>query len=538
MNDNLEDTKPRPAVTLPPEAPKDPTPPPGAYMPTAAVRPPTSPSTPRQPVRPARPEAEPPAGPPRWLFWGLIGAFVLGMLAVVGSVAAFRFVLEPAQQERVMQALPFMEAFLPPRPKPGDVLPTPESASNDISPEDLLSGLSLSGTATPETEAVTEATVEPTLEATDAPQATATLAPTDEPTAQPTSEPTQSSEVVPTAQSETVQSQPTSAVETANNTTPIIPRTVRLTGFNYQKQTWNNCGPANVTMALSYYGWEQDQTYAADFLKPGGREDKNVNPSEMAAFVNEQSAVDAVWRVGGTVDLIKQFLANNIPVIVETGSMPEGYDWLGHYRTMVGYDDNQGVFFILDSFVGSDNPGAGIVESYPNFDDDWKQFNRTFIVVYEPQRAELVERIMGDYMDEQAAAQIALEQATAEATADSTDGHAWFNMGSSLSMLGDYERAALAFDKARVEGIPWRMTWYQFGPFEAYLQSGRVNEVISLVETNLGNGGEYVEETYYWQGRALEAQGRANEAASAYRSALSRNPRYTAAREALDSLGA
>jgi tetratricopeptide (TPR) repeat protein len=537
MNDNLEDTKPRPAVTLPPETPKAPTPPPGTYVAPAGARPATSPSTPRQPIRPARPEIEPPAGPPRWLFWGVIGAFVLGMLAVLGSVAAFRFVLEPAQQERVMQALPFMEAFLPPRPKPGDVLPTPEAASNDISPDDLLNGLNLSGTATPETEAVTEATTEPTLAATDAPLATATLAPTDEPTAQPTIEPTQSSEVVPTVQSEVVQTQPTSEVETAN-TLPIIPRTVRLTGFNYQKQTWNNCGPANVTMALSYYGWEQDQTYAADFLKPGGREDKNVNPSEMAAFVNEQSAVDAVWRVGGSVDLIKQFLANNIPVIVETGSMPEGYDWLGHYRTMVGYDDNQGVFFILDSFVGSDNPGAGIVESYPNFDEDWKQFNRTFIVVYEPQRAELVERIMGDYMDEQAAARIALEQATAEATADSTDGHAWFNMGSSLSMLGDYERAALAFDKARVEGIPWRMTWYQFGPFEAYLQSGRVNEVISLVETNLGNGGEYVEETYYWQGRALEAQGRSNEAASAYRSALSRNPRYTAARDALDSLGA
>jgi tetratricopeptide (TPR) repeat protein len=541
MNDNLEDTKPRPVVSLPPEAPKEPTPPPGTYAAPAGVRPSTSPATPRQPVRPARPDIEPPSGPPRWLFWGVIAAFVLGMLAVVGSVAAFRFVLEPAQQERVMQALPFMEAFLPPRPKPGDVLPTPESASNDVSPEDLLNGLSLSGTATPEAEATTdaaaEATVEPTLEPTDAPQATATLAPTEEPTAQPTSEPTESSEVAPTAQAESVQAEPTAAVEMVSQS-PIIPRTVRLTGFNYQKQTWNNCGPANVTMALSYYGWEQDQTYAADFLKPGGREDKNVNPAEMAAFVNEQSAVDAVWRVGGTVDLIKQLLANNIPVIVETGSMPEGYDWLGHYRTMVGYDDNQGVFTILDSFVGSDNPGAGILESYPNFDDDWKQFNRTFIVVYEPQRAELVERIMGDYMDEQAAAQIALEQATAEATADTTDGHAWFNMGSSLSMLGDYERAALAFDKARVEGIPWRMTWYQFGPFEAYLQSGRVNEVISLVETNLGNGGEYVEETYYWQGRALEAQGLSNEAASAYRSALSRNPRYTAAREALDSLGA
>ena len=204
MNDNLEDTKPRPAVTLPPEAPKEPTPPPSDYVAPAAVRPPTSPSTPRQPIRPARPEVEPPSGPPRWLFWGVIGVFVLGMLAVVGSVAAFRFVLEPAQQERIMQALPFMEAFLPPRPKPGDVLPTPETASNDVSPQDLLNGLNLSGTATPETaatpEATAAATIEPTLETTEAPQATATLAPTDAPAVQPTSEATQSSEVVPTSQ--------------------------------------------------------------------------------------------------------------------------------------------------------------------------------------------------------------------------------------------------------------------------------------------------------------------------------------------------
>lgn len=541
MNDNLEDTKPRPVVTLPPETPNDSPPLPGVNVSPAAERPATSPSTSRQSVQSVRPEIDPPAGPPRWLFWGIIGLFVLGMLAVVGSVAAFRFVLEPAQQERIMQAVPFMEAFLPPRPQPGDVLPTPENASSEISPEELLSGLSLSVTATVEPEVapdtMAEATIEPTLEATELPLATATLVSTAQSTAQPTNEPAQSGEIAPTLQPETVQSQPTTAAETSSPS-PIIPRTVRLTGFNYQKQTWNNCGPANATMALSFYGWKQDQTYAAEFLKPGGREDRNVNPSEMAAFVNEQSAVDAIWRIGGTVDLLKQLLANNIPVIVETGSMPEGYDWLGHYRTMVGYDDNQGIFFILDSFVGSDNPGAGIIESYPNFDEDWKQFNRTFIVVYEPQRAELVERIMGDYMDDQAAAQIALERATAEATANTTDGHAWFNMGSSLSMLGDYARAALAYDRARVEGIPWRMTWYQFGPFEAYLQSGRVNEVISLVETNLGNGGEYVEETYYWQGRALEAQGRANEAASAYRSALRRNPRYKAAREALDSLGA
>ncbi|MCU0476303.1 MAG: C39 family peptidase, partial [Anaerolineae bacterium] len=79
----------------------------------------------------------------------------------------------------------------------------------------------------------------------------------------------------------------------------------RMTGFVYQKQTWNNCGPSNITMALSYYGWRQDQAFAAQFLKPGGREDKNVSPSEMVAFVNEQSAVRALYRIGGTVELIK-----------------------------------------------------------------------------------------------------------------------------------------------------------------------------------------------------------------------------------------
>lgn len=518
MNEHLDDTKPRPVVNLPTET--------APLNSIQTPRPEPAPQTASLPRSPQRLVAPPPQsehiGPPRWLFWGVILVFVIGMLGLIGAVAAFRFVLEPAQQERVMQALPFMEAFLPPRPKPGDTLPTPVgSSSEQLSPADLLTGLSLSSSPSP-----TAATLEPTEEPTAEPSP---IAATPVSTSAPTVEPSQAPTELPTSSVEVPQSTPDNSI--------VIPRTVRLTGFNYQRQTWNNCGPANVTMALSFYGWQQDQAYAAEFLKPGGREDKNVSPEELAAFVNEQSSVEAITRMGGTVDLLKQFLANNIPVIIESGSMPEGYDWLGHYRTVVGYDDNQGVFFILDSFVGSENPGAGIVESYPDFDDDWHHFNRTFIVVYEPQRQALVERILGDYMDTTRAAEIALERATAEATANTTDGHAWYNMGTSLVALGAYERAADAFDRARVAGVPWRMTWYQFGPFEAYYGAGRIQELLSLVSTNLGNGGEYVEETYYWQGRALEAQGRTTEAASAYRTALLRNPLYADARAALDALG-
>ncbi len=512
MSDNLNDTKPRPVVQLPPEP---------------AARPdPTQPKAPTpRPVAPRPPVDEGISAPPRFLLWGVIIIFVLGIVAVFGSVAAFRFVLQPAQQERVMQVIPFMEAFLPPRPKPGDTLPTPESSTDsDISPADLLGGLDLGGTPTPET-------VAPTL----APTAEPTLAPTAIPTSAPTLESTQSAEVQPTVAPTEVVSQPDSIPVSIDN--PTLPRSARLTGFIYQKQTWNNCGPSNITMALSYYGWQRDQTYAAQFLKPGGREDKNVSPSEMAAFVNEQSSVKAIVRMGGSVDLLKSLLANNFPVIIETGFMPEGYDWIGHYRTIAGYDDNQGMFFLYDSFLGQANGGDPIPETYPALDSMWRQFNRVFIVVYEPQREQLLQSVLGNYWDERAADEIALETATAEATADRTDGHAWFNLGTSLTELGDFDRAAAAYDRARIEGVPWRMTWYQFGPFEAYQGAGRYNEVLSLASSNLSNGAEYVEETYYWQGRAFEGLGRPNDAASAYRSALRRHPAYTDAQTALTTLG-
>lgn len=515
MSDNLEDTKPRPAVQLPPEP----------------ARP--SPTQPKAPnPRPApRPQAgyDDVAAPPRFLLWGVIIIFVLGVLGIVGGIVGFRFVLQPAQQERIMQVLPFMEAFLPPRPKANDTLPTPEIAgATDLSPADLLTGLDLGATPTPE---VVAPTLEPTLEPTQEP----TLAPTLEPTLQPTLEPTQATETQPTLEPTNSASDSNTIPVSVDN--PTLPRSARLTGFIYQKQTWNNCGPSNITMALSYYGWQRDQAYAAQFLKPGGREDKNVSPSEMTAFVNEQSSVKAITRVGGSVTLIKTLLANNFPVVIETGFMPEGYDWLGHYRTIAGYDDNQGMFFLYDSFLGQANGGDPIPESYPALDTMWRQFNRVFIVVYEPQREQLLQTVLGEHWDERGAAQIALDKANEEATANRNDGYAWFNLGTSLTLLGDYERAVVAYDRARVAGVPWRMTWYQFGPFEAYFGAARYTEVLSLASANLSNGGEYVEETHYWQGRALQALNRNNEAASAYRTALSYNPSYPDARAALTQLG-
>ena len=77
------------------------------------------------------------------------------------------------------------------------------------------------------------------------------------------------------------------------NSSPAAPPSAHLYGFTVVKQGWNECGPANITMALSYYGWKENLDYAANYLKPD-REDKNVNPWELVSFVNEKSRVRAL----------------------------------------------------------------------------------------------------------------------------------------------------------------------------------------------------------------------------------------------------
>jgi hypothetical protein len=463
---------------------------------------------------------------PRWFMPGVVVVIVLAWL--VGGTAfvtVYRNSLAPGQREAAKSILPFLTAFDPPLPPPDTSLPTPiPGGENSISPNDLLSA-PLGGasgeatsvsTAVPTADAPAAIQVEPTATYTATPQPTATLAPTQG--AQPTD----------------------SAADQQGNSgasnSSFVAASAHLYGFTVVKQTWNNCGPANITMALSYYGWTEGQEVAQAYLRPD-KEDKNVSPSEIVTFVNEETGVRALARVGGTMDLLKGLLANNIPVLIETGYMYEGSSWLGHYQTVVGYDNSLGIFYIYDSYLGAGESGAGLAKTYAEFDRDWEAFNRTFIVVYRQEEEGTVRNLLGDWGDVTWATQYAAEVAQAEAQRNPQNSFAWFNLGSSLTRLEQYEQAAVAFDQARRIGtLPWRITLYQFSPFEAYFQVGRYDEVMALVNANLNNGGDYIEETYYWQGRVLEAQGDAANAAQSFRRALQHNPRYAAAQNALNAL--
>ena len=158
------------------------------------------------------------------------------------------------------------------------------------------------------------------------------------------------------------------------------PSSARLNGIRHVYQDWNNCGPANLTMALSYFGWSYGQGRAASFLKPT-IEDKNVSPAEMVAFVNQEQTelpdVRALWRFGGTLDLLKRLIAAEFPVVVESGYDVEDLGWMGHYETVVAYDDAEQTVWVYDSYLGIGS-GFGRTYSYQEFDEWWRHFNGRF----------------------------------------------------------------------------------------------------------------------------------------------------------------
>lgn len=319
--------------------------------------------------------------------------------------------------------------------------------------------------------------------------------------------------------------------QAARNTPAALDQAdVLLYGVRHAFQTWNNCGPATLAMALSYYGWRGTQREAAAVLKPDP-EDKNVSPEEMAAFARSLG-LGARVRVNGDLELLKRLLRSGFPVIIETGFEPDPKQgWMGHYKLLIGYSDRAGQFIIMDSYMG---PNQGV--PYEEVDRYWRHFNRTYLVIYPPEaEGRLREGIGPVWDDDHRMWEEALARAQAELAANPQDAFAWFNAGAALLRLGRAADAAVAFDQARALRLPWRILWYRFEPFEAYLAVGRYADVIALADANL-RVTPYVEEWYDYKGQALLALGDRDRARALFEQALRFNPNFRAAQDHLAAL--
>jgi hypothetical protein len=353
-------------------------------------------------------------------------------------------------------------------------------------------------------------------------EATATALPTNTPTPEPT--PTNTPTPSPTP----------------------IPVSFTLPNVINVPQGFNNCGPANLSIVLAYHGDDTTQIDAAAYLKPN-QYDRNVSPWQINDYVNEQTSLKSIARSGGTLEHLKLFIASGFPVVIERGAdFHDGQGWYGHYLTVFGYDDTTQSFLAMDTYgeYGGWSPN-GISVSYDELWITWKDFNYTFYVVYPEADQAQIELILGPSLSDEATMWLtAADRARTQIAVDQNDKFAWFNLGSSLTWMGQltgeqsyYEEATAAFDTARTFELPYRMLWYQFRPYMAYYKIGRFQDVIDLANATLTTtGGQNVEETYYWLGNALSSTGDAVGAGNAYRQALVVNENFFFAQWALDYL--
>ena len=131
---------------------------------------------------------------------------------------------------------------------------------------------------------------------------------------------------------------------------PIPSQKILLTKYHIF-QTFNNCGPAALSMTLRFYGINVSQTELGNALRPyqiagGDNDDKSVTLEELAEKSKEYGFTP-YHRPMGNPEIVKQFIANDIPVITRTLTKPN--EDIGHYRVVKGYDETAGTFIQDDS---------------------------------------------------------------------------------------------------------------------------------------------------------------------------------------------
>lgn len=317
-------------------------------------------------------------------------------------------------------------------------------------------------------------------------------------------------------------------------TAPPLPKSKIITGLAHEGQTFNNCSSVGLLIALSHWGIKDSQKDIAEATRPwnnakGDNDDKSVTLYELAAYARSKHGLIAYVRPNGDIELLKKFIANDIPVVARALMYPK--DDIAHYRVVHGYDDEKGIIIQTDSIEGRDK-----TYTYENWMHMWKDFNYSYLIVVPPEKKALVESILGEEASERVAWQNAKERAERALAADPNDKFARYNLLTANYYLGDYAGAVREFEK--VEGdISRRALWYQMEPIDAYFQLGNYERVISLADSVINAENKAVSELYVLKGRIYQSRGELEAARAEYEEAILYNKHLQSAQDALASLG-
>ena len=297
-------------------------------------------------------------------------------------------------------------------------------------------------------------------------------------------------------------------------------------------QTFNNCGPATLSMILSWYGVDVSQKELGEAMRPyqnpgGDNDDKTIFVLEFAQSA-EKYGLAAKTRVNGDINNIKRFTANGIPVVVKTWLKVD--EDIGHFRIVRGFDETHGVIIQDDSYQG---PNKKI--SYFDFLSMWQPFNYGYVIVYPPEKEDLVVSILGEEKEEKVAYENAVKRAQEESQLVPDNVYPLYNLSTSYFYLGEYQKSADAYEEVESR-LPRRMLWYQIEPILAYQKLGNYERVFQITDKILGSGNRAFSELYLIRGEIYLDQGQKDLAKREFELAREYNKNFEAAYEALKNL--
>lgn len=297
-------------------------------------------------------------------------------------------------------------------------------------------------------------------------------------------------------------------------------------------QTFNNCGPASMSMALSYYGINVSQQVLGRELRPyqipsGDNDDKSVTLKELAKLAADYDLV-AYHRPNGNIEVIKGLISLDLPIVTRTWLKPN--DDIGHYRVIKGYDDVNKTITQDDSLQGNN-----LVYSYDEFNEIWKMFNYEYLVLVPSNKVEAVENILKENVDERTSWEIAANNAKDQLKSNPNDVYTRFNLSVAYSNLGMHNQAVKEFEQVE-DKISKRTLWYQIEPIESYYELENYDKVFEITNKILNNQNRAFSELYILRGKSYEKLGKIQEAKSEYEKAIVYNINLEEPRTLLNNL--
>jgi len=326
---------------------------------------------------------------------------------------------------------------------------------------------------------------------------------------------------------------PGNAEEETSENSANLPVRKTIAGLQHVFQTFNNCSSVALVVAFSKYGVSDTQEAIAAGTRPwnnrnGDNDDKSVTLYEMADYASATHGLAAYVRPNGDIELLKRFIANDIPVIARARMYPN-QEYV-HYRVVKGYDEARDIIIESDGIEGPNRE-----YSYDEWLHLWEEFNYSYLIAVPNNVRPLVEEILGEERDERTAWGGARARAERDIAADPNDKSATYNLVTALYYLGDYKGVVREFEKIEAQ-LPPHKLWYQDEPIYAYYELGNYDRVLSLVEKVIGDRNKSVSELYVLRGKIYLSRADENAARAEFEKAIHYNNTLVSAKDALASL--